>query len=639
MYAACFATLGNVGTQRRAAQSSTLVEPMKIKRLMHAVRLTVFFAFASCVLHAGPAFAAAIPWRSASVHVSAEGKDVKDVLRDFTAGQGVAATISGDVHGTVSGTFDMSPQRFLDTLASTFGFVWFYDGSVLSISDVNAVTREVIKLDHASTADLRAALMQLRIDNPRFPIAYDASQGTALVSGPQAYVQLVREVARRLDDNAAQRMGSSIRVFPLRHAWAADHKVQIDGNTVTVAGVASVLSGMYHPRDASSASNTDSGRGYADAANRAAQEPTMRRLQPMQDVTGSTAGGAPPYGVNPPLPAGLAANGAVVPGLGGLMNGLAAGGGAGMQPVSGSDSGSGGGPDTAANGTLTLPVIEADPRTNSVLIRDDPQRLPQYQSLIDQLDVRPRLIEIEAHIIEIDDNALKQIGVDWRAHSSHVDFQTGNGTTQQNSYNGNIDPVFGTRTLEDGTTVINTSPLGGSLTAVLGNAGRYLLARVNALQQSNLAKIDASPKVATLNNVEAVMDQKTRFFVRVAGYTSADLYSVSAGVSLRVLPLVVDENGKTDIKLTVHIEDGAVTSQQVDNIPVITTSTINTESFVGEGESLLIAGYRMDSLTNGETGVPGLSKIPFIGALFRYRDDERSHLERLFLISPRIIEF
>jgi type III secretion protein C len=580
---------------------------MNNKRLMLAARLAASLVFALPALLAAPAEAAAIRWRSSVVHVSAEGQDVKDVLRDFTAGQGVPATISGDVHGSVSGRFDMPPQRFLDTLASSFGFVWFYDGSVLSISDVNTVTRRVIKLDHASAADLRAALTQLRIENSRFPITYDESQSTALVSGPQAYVQLVSEVARRLDDNAAQRSGSMIRVFQL-----------------------------HHPRDKRGRNGADS---YEQAANRTAREPTMRRLQPMRDVTGSTDGGGYESGVNPPLPAGIAANGGVAPGIGGLLNGMAAGGGPGMQSVGSSDSGDGGSGDTSVSGSQTLPVIEADPRTNSVLIRDVPQRLSQYQSLIDKLDVRPRLIEIEAHIIEIDDNALKQIGVDWRAHNSHIDIQTGNGSTQQNGYNGNIDPIFGTQTLSDGTTVINTTPLGGSLTAVLGNAGRYLLARVNALQQSNLAKIDASPKVATLNNVEAVMDQKTRFFVRVSGYTSADLYSVSTGVSLRVLPLVVEENGRTDIKLNVHIEDGAITSQQVDNIPVITTSTINTESFVGQGESLLIAGYRVDTSTNGETGVPGLSKIPLIGGLFRYRDDQRSHMERLFLLSPRIIEF
>jgi type III secretion protein C len=107
---------------------------------------------------------------------------------------------------------------------------------------------------------------------------------------------------------------------------------------------------------------------------------------------------------------------------------------------------------------------------------------------------------------------------------------------------------------------------------------------------------------------------------------------------LRVLPMVVDENGQRQIKLKVHIEDGSLTSQAVDNIPVITTSTINTESFVGQGDSLLIAGYRLDNLTNGETGIPLLSKIPLLGALFRYRNDQHSHMERLFLLSPRVLD-
>ena len=177
------------------------------------------------------------------------------------------------------------------------------------------------------------------------------------------------------------------------------------------------------------------------------------------------------------------------------------------------------------------------------------------------------------------------------------------------------------------------------MTAVLGDAGRYLLTRINALAQTNQAKIDASPKVTTLDNVQAVMDARQQVFVRVQGYTAGDLYSISTGVSLRVLPMVVEENGQTQIKLEVAIEDGAFSATQtVDSIPVVQTSQINTQAFVPEGQSLLIAGYRNDTNSFGVSGIPVLSKIPLIGGLFRSHDKNKSHMEQLFLLSPRIVD-
>ncbi|MBN3807377.1 EscC/YscC/HrcC family type III secretion system outer membrane ring protein, partial [Paraburkholderia sp. Ac-20336] len=145
-------------------------------------------------------------------------------------------------------------------------------------------------------------------------------------------------------------------------------------------------------------------------------------------------------------------------------------------------------------------------------------------------------------------------------------------------------------------------------------------------------------KVVTLNNIEAVMDNQTQFFVPVTGYTSGDLYSISAGVSLRVLPMVVDEDGRTRIKLDVAIQDGQVNTQQlVGNLPTVTNSTIDTQAFIDEGQALLIAGYRAYDDSTGVTGVPGLSKIPLIGALFRTHTRQNSHMERLFLLTPRVI--
>jgi type III secretion protein C len=176
----------------------------------------------------------------------------------------------------------------------------------------------------------------------------------------------------------------------------------------------------------------------------------------------------------------------------------------------------------------------------------------------------------------------------------------------------------------------------GGLSAVVGDSGHFI-ARINALEAISKAKIDASPTVATLDNVEALMNNKTKFFVQVSGFASGDLYAISTGVSLRVLPMVVVDGDQTRIKLDVNIQDGQLTGQQVNNIPVVTNSEINTQAFVNEGQSLLIAGYSVDSTANGVTGVPVLSRIPLLGALFRNSSNDKSHMERLFLLSPKIL--
>ncbi|MCA8002717.1 type III secretion system outer membrane ring subunit SctC [Burkholderia metallica] len=585
-------------------------------------------AAALLMLGMNAAHASPIVWRPGQVHISVDGRDLKDVLRDFAASQGIIATIAPNVQGSVSGRFDLPPRKFIDTMAATFGFVWYYDGSVLSISTADDVTTKVIKLDFSGTQSLRATLKQVGLETDRFPIVYDPEQGVALITGPHRLIQLVEEVAARMDQNANRRTGTEVRAYPIRYGWAADHAITMNGRTQTVPGIARVLSNLYHPENDSDKQGTSKG-----AADRAAN---VQQVESYGDVQGNTNGGSPYNngGINPPLPD-------VFAGMAAMANGGPV---AGPGPSSGAGNGqlrAAGRAVTAAvpDGAGSLPVILADARTNSILIRDLPDRVGQYQQLIDRLDVRRKMIEIEAHIIEIDDGALKQLGVDWHAHSSHVDFQTGSGRPDANAFNGSVNPTFSSVDAS-GNFVATATPVGGSLTAVIGDAGRYLLTRIDALEQTNLAKIDASPKVATLDNVEAVMDNKTQFFIPVTGFTASNLFSVQVGNTLRVLPMIVDgSDGKHEIKLQVHVEDGQPTGNTVQNIPEIRTSEINTEAVVSEGQSLLIAGYRVDNESNLSTGVPLLSKIPVLGALFRSRSHQISHMERLVLLTPRVIEF
>lgn len=612
---------------------------MKIK-IKHLIALLVLLISVMPVVKAAP-----IHWKNNRIHYSVEGKPLKDVLRDFTASQGIAASVAPTVDGMVSGKFDMAPQAFLNTLASSFGFVWYYDGALLSISAASDIKSIVLRLNYASMDELRMTLDRLGLSDTRYPIVFDDVQHTAVVSGPPYYLQLVSNIAQGMDHNASQVLGTQIRIFKLRHAWAADRDVDIGGKVVRVPGVASVLDSLF---------GKSKGLGSASSS----YSSNVRRVSATADIDGAIAGPGPVLppanggGNNallPPLPQNFGGDTALgnIP-LGEQLNQLfpgaptmpggAGGANLGMDGLTASRNRGG------ANGLADsmLPVIQADARTNSILIRDVPARMEQYRPVIETLDVKPRLIEIQATIIQIDDGALQQLGIDWRLHSKRADFQFGNGEQQQMAFDSALDPHFGSKPIGppgSDQKSVNLTPVGGALTTVLGDAGRYLMARINALEQTNQAKIEASPRVTTLDNIEAVMDNRQQMFVQVRGYTAGNLYTISTGVSLRVLPMVVEENNQTQIKLEVNIEDGQFSkTQTVQDIPMVTTSQIKTQAFVTQGQSLLIAGYRKSETTSNNSGVPVLSKIPFLGALFRYQNKNQAHRDQLFLLSPRVID-
>jgi type III secretion protein C len=575
-----------------------------------------------------------MPWRASLIDYVADHKDLKDVLRDISAGSGLPTWISPQVQGNVSGHFQSSPQAMLDRLAGSFGFVYYFDGAVLRIYGANEITSATIGLTQASNSELRASLARLGIADRRFPLRFDDNSRTVIVSGPPRYVELVTDVAHLVDaGHTTQEAGRVVRIFPLRYAWANDHQISIDGQSITIRGVANILKGLYNPEksiqsDSQTAPQSNSHRlrsvgetdgGGPDGGSRS------RSLAPQGStwttglqglVGGGRNGSAATESLNPPLPRSAH----------GVANA------SGDTPID----------DDSRQTRIQRtpgdePVIQPDPRTNSILVRAQPHQMAAFDSLIKSLDTRPAVLEIDASIIEITDDALAQLGVDWRAHSGHVDFEIGSGLNSQAGNPGSLNPQGFNNPNDASTAGILGTPAGGVFTAVIGGAGKYLLSRVSALEQTNQASINASPKVATLDNVEAVMDNKQTFYVPVSGYQSADLYSISAGVSLRVLPMIVRGSDSTRIRLNVHIEDGQLTSQTVSNLPVVSNSTIDTQALINEGESLLIAGYAVDQQSNGVTGVPGLSKIPLIGGLFRYKSSQGQKFQRLFLVTPRVI--
>jgi type III secretion protein C len=567
----------------------------------------------SCLLLSPlPAGGADIPWRTTNFNYVAQNKPLKDFIRDFAADQGLSVTIAPDVEGTVNGKFNLTPQSMLDLLAMSFGITWYYDGSVLYVSTAADITSEVVQLGATNAGQLQEALNRLGIFDRRYPIYYDRSHATARVAGPKRYVELIKQTVDALNSSDEQpthtaNLRTEIRVFPLRYAWAADFTYTADGQDHTLPGVVSVLRDLYS----------------APAAGLNSTNETSPRQAKLQRLRGMG------YFRDSQVPAAQADR---------------------LAPVAPRPEG----PQAPENSTSQLPAgsglpqFQADGRMNAVIVRDIPERMPFYEAVIRSLDVKPGLVEIEARILEISADSIGSLGIDWRARSGSAKLQISqsvppapNGTGMPGTSSalpGGI-PNISTPGLTSPLLIpLSQLPQGGVLTTVLGDSGRYLMARVNALAEDGKANVLASPRVMTLDNVEAVLENLDTFFVPVAGNLDVGLYNVSAGTSLRVTPLIVTEGGRTQIKLAIRIEDGGLTQQSVGNLPVVQRTTITTQAFINEGESLLIGGYKSDVRNDTEVGVPGLKSIPVLGNLFKHRQKETSHVEHLFMLTPRIID-
>ena len=549
------------------------------------------------------AVAAPIRWPSDNFVELLRNKQARDFLREFGARYGITVNVSGEVECPLNGRFNMLPQTMLDYVTTTCGLAWFYDGNVLYVSPAGESRSEVVRLANSSTDRLRESLTRLNLIERRFPITFDARTSTALISGPKAYVDLVRQAARQLDTGgSASEDGAQVRVFPLKYAWAADVAYTQAGRSTSVPGMASVLRSLYDkPRAAAQSAPTTSPMSR-----------TVSRLRSLGLGNDPAAGDAQRMG---PMPE--------------------------EQP----------GVETAGRG---LPHFEADGRMNAVIVRDLRERMFEHEATIKALDIKPGLVEIEARIIEVSSDAIDALGIDWRLRTGRVDLQFGRGNLPQLNFNnviGDGAPLTigpGGQNGSGGSTIpqpgvvppvpLSDTPRGAFFSTRLGDAGRFLLARVNLLTQQGKANVLATPRVMTLDNVEAVLENMSTFFVRVAGNLEVQLFNVSSGTSLHVLPLIVTEGDQRVIKLAVRIEDGSISGQVVDQIPVVQRTTIGAQTLLRDGESLLIAGYAQESDGDTMVGVPGLSAIPVLGNLFKYSEKRKTRVERMFLLTPRVVD-
>jgi len=303
-----------------------------------------------------------------------------------------------------------------------------------------------------------------------------------------------------------------------------------------------------------------------------------------------------------------------------------------------------GGQFLSERGSITI-----DTRTNTLLVQDTQSRIEDVRRLVSTLDVPVQQVLIETRIVIAEDTFNRELGARFGISGSR-----GTSGRTQLGVGGSLDGAGSARGIpgEDPTGASARAggvELGNRLNSSLpasGDAGRagisilrsgvLLDLELSALQVEGRGEIISSPRVITANGQTASIKQGEEIpFQEATASGATSTQFIEAVLSTEVTPQITP-NG--NVILDIKVTKDEPSQRVVLGVPGINKREVETQVFVGNGETVVLGGvYEIDSRTNLEK-VPFFGDIPFLGNLFRNRSTENTKAELLIFVTPRVLD-
>ena len=551
-------------------------------------------------------------WKDAGYIYAANQTPIRKILEDFCDQFGIVLEISPSVKGTINGRIAAnSANEFLDRLALMRKFRWFVYANTLYVSMLNDNTVEKLGINSESSNEAKQALIGIGLFENKFGWGELPEDQSVIVSGPAEYVKLVKKIIGKPE---GKKVESDIMIFRLKYANADDREIQYRNKVIVTPGVATILRNLLQDKRVKS-SNPDLGMtarspygGGNNTVNTNFNASGGLTANPLPNTRNPEMN----YGGRPTSPFSFLSGG-----NGGEVNvalDQAAANAGPQNYLSGFNANGGGGSNSKVDKNR-VPMVEADVRINAVIIRDDPSRRDYYQALINEFDQAPKMVEIEAMIIDINRSKLKDLGIDWTVKAGKTSI--------------GVSAVTSGSSLD----VLNNA-LGAGSSILVRNVENFY-GRIRALEQDGEAYVLAKPSIITIDNLGAVLDLNRTAYIRLIGERVADVMPVTAGTLLKVTPRVITEGSTQRVHLVVDIEDGELQEVEGSATPSVQRSTISTQAIIEENQALVIGGYQSQTDNRSKQRIPVLGDIPLIGSLFTRTNNTNSNKERIFIIVPR----
>lgn len=320
---------------------------------------------------------------------------------------------------------------------------------------------------------------------------------------------------------------------------------------------------------------------------------------------------------------------------------------------------------TARGGTVV-----ADQSTNQLIITDRQGRLAEDSALVAQLDVPTAQVSIQAKLIFVDRTNIEELGVQYDLGNQDQFFnelvQRPDPRTAEaidTDGDGVPDAVVPTQTFDQSDVLVD---LGGNSLSAIGNAeavlpspalrlifstafGNFnLTSFINALQEVQLADLQAEPLITTTDNTQAeiLVGERTPIRVIDAGSQAqaagaagqAPIATVDfqeTGIRLQVTPHVTNAG---QVLMQIHAENSSVRAAPSDIGFTFQTQEATTEVLVNDGETAVIGGLTVTQVSVSKSGIPFLVDLPILGRIFGFTTRREERRDLLILVTPHIIE-
>lgn len=278
--------------------------------------------------------------------------------------------------------------------------------------------------------------------------------------------------------------------------------------------------------------------------------------------------------------------------------------------------------------TMTGLKISSDDQRNIIMIVSSPAEYKNILNLLEDLDVPPRQVLIEATVAEFTLDSNLSLGIEWQIKSNML----------SGAWKGtfNLGTTFG----------VPTGP--GLVYSFVTDTNKFNTL-LNAYASENKVNILSQPRLVVLDNQEAEIQVGTDVPIVTSAVSATDITTAtttqssilqnityrSTGVILRVKP-TINTQGLLTLNISQEVSEIGANPPGI-NSPTILTRRVTTSVVAGHGQSVALGGLISENISRVDSKVPFLGDIPILGAIFRTSSKEKRRTELLILLTPTIL--